>query len=139
MQIFCWFALLSMRFCFRKSRVSLLVKNVKYYNYIFSINWQLFSFSFVLRLTFLLGEGIKLAVGVYALARTATKPAAVRLYRENNEPVHTKTRLYHTQNGSLLLPSDTKKSQVPHTKTEGKKTSFTSNGFFFMLLCLFLF
>ncbi|XP_062859201.1 X-ray repair cross-complementing protein 6 [Trichomycterus rosablanca] len=64
------------------------------------------------RLNFSLGEGMKVAVGVYVLARTATKPAAVRLYKDNNEPVRTKTRLFHTQNGSLLLPSDTKKSQV---------------------------
>ncbi|KAL7869157.1 hypothetical protein AOLI_G00131450 [Acnodon oligacanthus] len=64
------------------------------------------------RLTFSMGEGMNVAVGVYVLARTATKPPAVRLYRETNEPVRTKTRLFHTQNGSLLLPSDTKRSQV---------------------------
>ncbi|XP_066520939.1 X-ray repair cross-complementing protein 6 isoform X2 [Hoplias malabaricus] len=64
------------------------------------------------RLSFSLGEGMNLAVGVYVLARTATKPPAVRLYRESNEPVRTKTRLFHTQNGSLLLPSDTKRAQV---------------------------
>ncbi|XP_036428762.1 X-ray repair cross-complementing protein 6 [Colossoma macropomum] len=64
------------------------------------------------RLTFSLGEGMNVAVGVYVLARTATKPPAVRLYRETNEPVRTKTRLFHTQNGSLLLPSDTKRAQV---------------------------
>ncbi|KAL6475265.1 hypothetical protein MHYP_G00163050 [Metynnis hypsauchen] len=64
------------------------------------------------RLTFSMGEGMNVAVGVYVLARTATKPPAVRLYRETNEPVRTKTRLFHTQNGSLLLPSDTKRAQV---------------------------
>lgn len=64
------------------------------------------------RLTLSLGEGVNLAVGVYVLARTATKPSAVRLYRESNEPVRTKTRLFHTHNGSLLLPSDTKRAQV---------------------------
>ncbi|XP_017580842.1 X-ray repair cross-complementing protein 6 [Pygocentrus nattereri] len=64
------------------------------------------------RLTFSMGEGMNIAVGLYVLARTATKPPAVRLYRETNEPVRTKTRLFHTQNGSLLLPSDTKRAQV---------------------------
>ncbi|XP_072524254.1 X-ray repair cross-complementing protein 6 [Salminus brasiliensis] len=64
------------------------------------------------RLTFSLGDGMNMAVGVFVLARTATKPPAVRLYRETNEPVRTKTRLFHTQNGSLLLPSDTKRAQV---------------------------
>ncbi|KAM9462968.1 X-ray repair cross-complementing protein 6 isoform 2-T2 [Clarias gariepinus] len=64
------------------------------------------------RITFSLGDDMKVAVGVYVLARTATKPPAVKLYRDTNEPVHTKTRLFHTQNGSLLLPSDTKKAQV---------------------------
>ncbi|KAA0725242.1 X-ray repair cross-complementing protein 5 [Triplophysa tibetana] len=64
------------------------------------------------RLKFSLGGGVDLAVGVYVLARTARKPSAVRLYRESNEPVRTKTRLFHTHNGSLLLPSDTKRAQV---------------------------
>ncbi|XP_030631170.1 X-ray repair cross-complementing protein 6 [Chanos chanos] len=64
------------------------------------------------RLTLSLGEGMNVAVGVYVLARTATKPAAVRLYRDTNEPVRTKTRLFHTHTGSLLLPSDTKRAQV---------------------------
>uniref|UniRef100_A0A4W4FI59 DNA helicase n=1 Tax=Electrophorus electricus TaxID=8005 RepID=A0A4W4FI59_ELEEL len=64
------------------------------------------------RLTFSLGDGMNIAVGVYLLVKTATKPQAVRLYAETNEPVRTKTRLFHTQNGSLLLPSDTKRAQV---------------------------
>lgn len=66
------------------------------------------------RLTFSLGEGVNLAVGVYVLARTATKPPAVRLYRDNNEPVRTKTRYFHTHNGGLLLPNDMKRAQVQH-------------------------
>ncbi|XP_069052961.1 X-ray repair cross-complementing protein 6 isoform X1 [Lepisosteus oculatus] len=64
------------------------------------------------RIPLSLGEGVSLAVGVYVLARTATKPPAVRLYRDTNEPVRTKTRLYHAHTGSLLLPSDTKRSQT---------------------------
>ncbi|KAJ8363269.1 hypothetical protein SKAU_G00121000 [Synaphobranchus kaupii] len=64
------------------------------------------------RLNLSLGDGVKVAVGVYVLARTATKPPAIRLYRDSNEPVRTKTRLYDNNTGSLLLPSDTKRSQV---------------------------
>ena len=55
---------------------------------------------------------MNVAVGVYITVRQTKKPNAVKLYRDNNEPVHTKTRLYHTQTGSLLLPSDTKRAQV---------------------------
>ncbi|KAK6301763.1 hypothetical protein J4Q44_G00278160 [Coregonus suidteri] len=55
-------------------------------------------------------------VGVYITARQARKPNAIKLYRDNNEPVLTKTRLYHTQTGSLLLPSDTKRAQVYASK-----------------------
>ncbi|CAB1349268.1 unnamed protein product [Coregonus sp. 'balchen'] len=56
--------------------------------------------------------GMNMAVGVYITALQAKKPNAIKLYRDNNEPVCTKTRLYHPQTGSLLLPSDTKKAQV---------------------------
>ncbi|KAK9530696.1 hypothetical protein VZT92_012184 [Zoarces viviparus] len=64
------------------------------------------------RLILSLGEGINVAVGIYSTAVAARKPAAIRLYRETNEPVRSKTRTFHTQTGSLLLPSDIKKSQV---------------------------
>ena len=64
------------------------------------------------RLNLCLGEGMNVAVGVYITALQARKPNAIKLYRDNNEPVRTKTRLYHTQTGSLLLPSDTKRVQV---------------------------
>ncbi|KAG9338851.1 hypothetical protein JZ751_025291 [Albula glossodonta] len=64
------------------------------------------------RLTLSLGEGVNVAVGLYVLARTATKPYAIKLYRDTNEPIRTKTRLYHNNTGSLLLPSDTKRAQV---------------------------
>ncbi|XP_041714701.1 X-ray repair cross-complementing protein 5-like [Coregonus clupeaformis] len=68
------------------------------------------------RLNLCLGEGMNVAVGVYITARQARKPNAIKLYRDNNEPVLTKTRLYHTQTGSLLLPSDTKRAQVYASK-----------------------
>ncbi|XP_026206342.1 X-ray repair cross-complementing protein 6 [Anabas testudineus] len=64
------------------------------------------------RLNLCLGEGINIAVGIYATAVSARKPGAIRLYRETNEPVRSKTRTFHTQTGSLLLPSEIKKAQV---------------------------
>ncbi|XP_008304591.1 X-ray repair cross-complementing protein 6 [Stegastes partitus] len=64
------------------------------------------------RLNLCLGEGLNLAVGIYATAVTARKPGAIKLYRETNEPVRSKTRTFHTQTGSLLLPSEIKKAQV---------------------------
>ncbi|XP_063077201.1 X-ray repair cross-complementing protein 6 [Engraulis encrasicolus] len=64
------------------------------------------------RLMLSLGEGMKVAVGVYVTARTAMKPPSVLLYRDTNEPVRTKTRHFHTQTGSLLLPSDTRRAQT---------------------------
>ncbi|KAF7647724.1 hypothetical protein LDENG_00167740 [Lucifuga dentata] len=64
------------------------------------------------RLSLCLGEGMNVAVGVYATAVAARKPTPVRLYRETNEPVRSKTRTFHTQTGSLLLPSEIKKAQM---------------------------
>ncbi|XP_022054708.1 X-ray repair cross-complementing protein 6 isoform X2 [Acanthochromis polyacanthus] len=64
------------------------------------------------RLNLCLGEGLNVAVGIYPTAVTARKPVAIRLYRETNEPVRSKTRTFHTQTGSLLLPSEIKKAQV---------------------------
>ncbi|XP_069578288.1 X-ray repair cross-complementing protein 6 [Brachyistius frenatus] len=64
------------------------------------------------RLNLCLGEGLNVAVGMYATAVTARKPAAIKLYRETNEEVRSKTRTFHTQTGSLLLPSEIKKAQV---------------------------
>ncbi|KAM9838024.1 X-ray repair cross-complementing protein 6 isoform 1-T3 [Aulostomus maculatus] len=64
------------------------------------------------RLCLCLSEGLSIAVGIYAAATTARKPGAIRLFRESNEPVRSKTRTFHTQTGSLLLPSEIKKAQV---------------------------
>ncbi|XP_018540942.1 X-ray repair cross-complementing protein 6 isoform X1 [Lates calcarifer] len=64
------------------------------------------------RLNLCLGKGINVAVGMYATAVMTRKPSAIRLYRETNEPVRSKTRTFHTQTGSLLLPSEIKKAQV---------------------------
>ncbi|XP_061562019.1 X-ray repair cross-complementing protein 6 isoform X1 [Phycodurus eques] len=64
------------------------------------------------RLNLCLGEGVSVAVGMYSIAVTARKPSTIRLYRKSNEPVRSKTRTFHTQTGSLLLPSEIKKAQV---------------------------
>ncbi|XP_058476787.1 X-ray repair cross-complementing protein 6 isoform X1 [Solea solea] len=64
------------------------------------------------RLNLILGEGLNVAVGLYATAVKATKPGSIKLYRETNEQVRSKTRTFHTQTGSLLLPSEIKKAQI---------------------------
>ncbi|TNN38831.1 X-ray repair cross-complementing protein 5 [Liparis tanakae] len=64
------------------------------------------------RIHLCLGEGVNVAVGLYSTAKAARKPSPIKLYRETNEPVNSKTRTFHTETGSLLLPSDIKKSQV---------------------------
>lgn len=64
------------------------------------------------RLKFKLNKDIALSVGIYNMVQKAFKPPPVRLYRETNEPVKTKTRTFNVNTGSLLLPSDTKRSQI---------------------------
>ncbi|TFK07274.1 X-ray repair cross-complementing protein 5 [Platysternon megacephalum] len=64
------------------------------------------------RLNFHLGKDLSLTVGVYNLVQRAFKPPPVKLYRETNDPVKTKTRTFNRETGSLLLPSDTKKAQT---------------------------
>ncbi|XP_068108909.1 X-ray repair cross-complementing protein 6 [Hyperolius riggenbachi] len=68
------------------------------------------------RISLKLGNDVSLAVGVYNLIQKAMKPSPIKLYRENNEPVKTKTRSFNRENGSLLLPSDIKKSQTYSNK-----------------------
>lgn len=68
------------------------------------------------RLKFKLGEDVVLMVGIYNLVQKANKPFPVRLYRETNEPVKTKTRTFNVNTGSLLLPSDTKRSLTYGTR-----------------------
>lgn len=64
------------------------------------------------RLNLHLSNNVALSVGVYNLIHKAYKPYPVKLYRETNEPVKTKTRMFSGKTGSLLLPSDTKRAQV---------------------------
>uniref|UniRef100_A0A8C0YCP5 DNA helicase n=1 Tax=Cyprinus carpio carpio TaxID=630221 RepID=A0A8C0YCP5_CYPCA len=42
---------------------------------------------------------------------TAYKPLAVRLYRDTNEPVRTKTRYFHAHNEGTFLPNNMKRAQ----------------------------
>uniref|UniRef100_A0A8C4L2Z6 X-ray repair cross-complementing protein 6 n=1 Tax=Equus asinus TaxID=9793 RepID=A0A8C4L2Z6_EQUAS len=64
------------------------------------------------RLKFKLNKDIAFTVGIYNMVQKAHKPPPIKLYRETNEPVKTKTRTFSVNTGSLLLPSDTKRSQT---------------------------
>ncbi|KAG8517881.1 X-ray repair cross-complementing protein 6 [Galemys pyrenaicus] len=64
------------------------------------------------RLKLKLNKDIALTVGIYNMVQKAFRPPPVRLYRETNEPVKTKSRTFSVNTGSLLLPSDTKRSQI---------------------------
>lgn len=64
------------------------------------------------RLKFKLNKDTAFTVGIYNLVQKAVKPPPIKLYRETNEPVKTKTRTFNVNTGSLLLPSDTKRSQI---------------------------
>ncbi|XP_071588250.1 X-ray repair cross-complementing protein 6 [Heliangelus exortis] len=66
----------------------------------------------LVRLNLYLSKDLSLSVGVYNLVRKAYKPYPVKLYRETNELVKTKTRMFNGKTGSLLLPSDTKRAQT---------------------------
>ncbi|KFW89471.1 X-ray repair cross-complementing protein 5, partial [Phalacrocorax carbo] len=66
----------------------------------------------LVRLNLYLSKDLSLSVGVYNLIQKAYKPYPVKLYRETNEPVKTKTRMFNGKTGSLLLPSDTKRAQT---------------------------
>ncbi|KAI4547865.1 hypothetical protein MG293_000195 [Ovis ammon polii] len=59
-----------------------------------------------------LNKDVALTVGIYNMVQKAYRPSPVRLYRETNEPVKTKTQTFNVNTGSLLLPSDTKRSQI---------------------------
>ncbi|XP_054243109.1 X-ray repair cross-complementing protein 6 isoform X2 [Indicator indicator] len=66
----------------------------------------------MVRLNLYLNKDLSLSVAVYNLIQKAYKPYPVKLYRETNEPVKTKTRTFNGKTGSLLLPSDTKRAQT---------------------------
>uniref|UniRef100_A0A2K5C5S8 SAP domain-containing protein n=1 Tax=Aotus nancymaae TaxID=37293 RepID=A0A2K5C5S8_AOTNA len=64
------------------------------------------------RLKLKLSKDRVISVGIYNLVQKALKPPPIKLYWETNEPVKTKTRTFNTNTGGLLLPSDTKRSQI---------------------------
>ncbi|XP_072190304.1 X-ray repair cross-complementing protein 6 [Excalfactoria chinensis] len=66
----------------------------------------------LVRINLYLNKDLSFSVGVYNLIQKAYKPYPVKLYRETNEPVKTKTRVFNGKTGSLLLPSDTKRAQT---------------------------
>ncbi|XP_045690801.1 X-ray repair cross-complementing protein 6 [Phyllostomus hastatus] len=66
----------------------------------------------LVRLKFKLNKDTALSVGIYNTVQKAVRPAPIRLYRETNEPVKTKTRTFNVNTGGLLLPSDTKRSRI---------------------------
>ncbi|OBS68831.1 hypothetical protein A6R68_02621 [Neotoma lepida] len=55
------------------------------------------------RLRFNLGKDVALMVGIYNLVQKANKPFPVRLYRETNEPVKTKTRTFNTYGSRQIV------------------------------------
>ncbi|KAF6122657.1 X-ray repair cross complementing 6 [Phyllostomus discolor] len=66
----------------------------------------------LVRLKFKLNKDTALSVGIYNIVQKAVRPSPIRLYRETNEPVKTKTRTFNVNTGGLLLPSDTKRSRI---------------------------
>ncbi|KAF7248523.1 X-ray repair cross-complementing protein 5 [Varanus komodoensis] len=64
------------------------------------------------RVNMYLGNDVFFTVGIFNLVQKAVKQAPVKLYRETNEPVKTKTRTFSRETGGLLLPSDTKRAQI---------------------------
>uniref|UniRef100_A0A2K6U8B0 Ku domain-containing protein n=1 Tax=Saimiri boliviensis boliviensis TaxID=39432 RepID=A0A2K6U8B0_SAIBB len=64
------------------------------------------------RLKLKLNKDIVISVDIYNLVQKALKPHPIKLYQETNEPAKTKTQTFNSNTGSLLLPSDTKRSQI---------------------------
>ncbi|KAL0599341.1 X-ray repair cross-complementing protein 6 [Plecturocebus cupreus] len=59
-----------------------------------------------------LNKDIVISAVIYNLVQKALKSHPIKLYRETNESVKTKTQTFNINTGSLLLPSDTKRSQI---------------------------
>uniref|UniRef100_A0A2K5HGB8 X-ray repair cross-complementing protein 6 n=1 Tax=Colobus angolensis palliatus TaxID=336983 RepID=A0A2K5HGB8_COLAP len=64
------------------------------------------------RLKLKLNKDIVISVGIYNLVQKALNPPPIKLYRETNEPVKAKTQTFNRAIGGLLLPSNTKRSQI---------------------------
>ncbi|ELU12174.1 hypothetical protein CAPTEDRAFT_158558 [Capitella teleta] len=68
------------------------------------------------RVSFSFGGALEMAVGVYNLVRTCTKPPAVKLYKKTNEEVKTVTQTFLRDTAEVLMPQDMKKMQTYATK-----------------------
>uniref|UniRef100_A0A2K6KIU7 Ku domain-containing protein n=1 Tax=Rhinopithecus bieti TaxID=61621 RepID=A0A2K6KIU7_RHIBE len=64
------------------------------------------------RLKLKLNKDRVISVGIYNLVQKALNPPPIKFYWETNEPVKTKTQTFNRSIGGLLLPSDTKRSQI---------------------------
>lgn len=63
------------------------------------------------RTNFYLGEDLKIAVNIFNLVRSATKPYSIKLSKINNSELKTMTKYYRADTAEILLPSDLKKCQ----------------------------
>lgn len=73
------------------------------------------------RVTFTLGPGVEMALGVYTTVRKMNKPYKVKLWKNTNEEVRYMKKEYLEETGELLMPSDYVKYQV----YGGKKIKFS--------------
>lgn len=62
------------------------------------------------RITFSLGKGVEMAVGVYLLISQCRKPYSTKLYKKNNEELKIKRKTYLKETGKVLFPQDFKYS-----------------------------
>nr|CAB3267806.1 X-ray repair cross-complementing protein 5 [Phallusia mammillata] len=64
------------------------------------------------RIPFRLAKGVEMSVGVYTIARRATKASAVLLDSETNKQAHLHTNYVDTNTAEILMPSDIKLLQT---------------------------
>ncbi|XP_064634818.1 X-ray repair cross-complementing protein 6-like [Lineus longissimus] len=72
------------------------------------------------KIPFTFGKDMSMAVGVYSLVRTCTKPYAVKLYKKTNEEVKSVSKTFLADTLEVLMPQDTKKAAT----YSGKKICF---------------
>lgn len=64
------------------------------------------------KLSFTLGDGLSLGIGVYTLVRPMNKGYPVRLSKASNEDLRTMRKQYLAETGEILFPSDIHKYQL---------------------------
>ncbi|XP_059150749.1 X-ray repair cross-complementing protein 6-like [Physella acuta] len=64
------------------------------------------------RVSFSIGEGLHLSVGVYNLVRSCPKPYPVKLTKRENAELKSHTKTYLKDTGEVLMPQDLKKAQT---------------------------